>query len=126
MMRSEQQGSGQKRVTPAQDAETGDERSHPMMNDSPLPPPPHSAPLLPEEVQAGRRLTEALVQAAAEHARDRGISDAVVVGALIFALGSVSASIARARGFDLGRYEEFVAGYFARVFQSESQRVIYH
>jgi len=96
------------------------------MNDSPLPPPPHSAHLPPEEVQAGRRLTEALVQVAAEHARDRGISDAVVVGALIFALGSVSASVARARGFDLGRYEEFLTGYFARVFQSEARRPVYH
>jgi len=40
------------------------------VNKLPLPPPPHSAPLPAEEVHAGRRLTEALVQVAAEHARD--------------------------------------------------------
>ena len=95
-------------------------------------PPPHSAALPAEEVQAGRRLTEALVTLAAEHAREHGAStpatrrDAVIVGALISALGAVSAAIARAHCFDLGEYEEFLTGYVARVFQSESQRVIYH
>jgi len=96
------------------------------------PKPPHSAPLPAEEVEAGRRLTEALVEVAAEHAREHGVSipaprrDAVIVGALISALGAVSAAIARAHRFDLAEYEEFLTGYVARVFQSESQRVIYH
>ena len=89
-------------------------------------PPPHSAPLPAEEIQAGRRLTEALVGLAAEHVRERGISDAVVVGALISALGCISASIARANEFDLTQYEEFLTGYFVRVFQAESARPIYH
>ena len=89
-------------------------------------PPPHSAPLPAEEIHAGRRLTEALVGLAAEHVRERGISDAVVVGALISALGCISASIARAHDFDLTQYEEFLTGYFVRVFQAEAARPIYH
>ncbi|PYP67121.1 MAG: hypothetical protein DMD36_15975, partial [Gemmatimonadetes bacterium] len=78
------------------------------MNKPPLPP-PHSAPLPAEEAHAGRRLTEALVQVAAEHARDQEVPDAVVVAALSSALGCVAAAIARSNGFDLARYEEFVA-----------------
>ncbi len=96
------------------------------MKSSLLSPPPHSAPLPAEEIRAGRRLTEALVQVAAEHAREHGVSDAVVVGALVSALGCVSASIARTHGFNLTEYEEFLTGYFARVFQSESARPVYH
>ena len=88
--------------------------------------PPHSAPLPAEEVQAGRRLTEALVEVAAEHAREQGVSDAVVVGALVSALGCIAAGVARARDFDLTQYEEFLTGYFVRVFQSESRRPVYH
>ena len=95
------------------------------MNKPPLPP-PHSAPLPAEEVHAGRRLTEALVQVAAEHARDQEVPDAVVVAALSSALGCVAAAIARSNGFDLARYEEFVAAHFVRVFQSESARPVYH
>ena len=102
------------------------------MKKLPLPPVPNSAPLPAEEVQAGRRLTEALVALAADHARDQGDSipparrDAVTVGALVSALASVSAWIARAHGFDPARYEEFVAGYFVRVFQAEFRRPVYH
>ena len=96
------------------------------MNKLPLPPPPHSAPLPAEEVHAGRRLTEALVQVAAEHARDREVPESVVVAALSSALGCVAAAIARSNGFDLARYEEFVAAHFARVFQAESVRPVYH
>src|SRR5437867_4519480 len=102
------------------------------VNKLPLPPPPHSAPLPAEEVHAGRRLTEALVQVAAEHAREHGVSipaprrDAVIVGALVSALGAVSAAIARAHRFDLAEYEEFLTGYVARVFQAESARPVYH
>ncbi len=88
-------------------------------------PPPHSAPLPPEEIHAGKRLVEALVQVAAEYAREHGVSDAVVVGALVSALGCVSASVALAKRFDLAQYEEFLVGYFVRVFQSESRRVVY-
>ena len=103
---------------------TGDRKGMSPMNT----PPPHSAPLPAEEVHAGRRLTEALVQAAAEHAREHGASipaarrDAVIVTAL----GAVSAAIARAHRFDLAEYEEFLTGYVARVFQSESARPVYH
>jgi len=50
----------------------------------------------------------------------------VVVGALVSALGSVSASIARARDFDLAEYAEFLTGYLGRVFHAESQRPVYH
>jgi hypothetical protein len=97
-----------------------------------LPPPPHSVPLPTEEVQAGKRLTEALLMLAAEHARAYGGSvsparrDAVIVGALVWALGAASAATARASGFDLKAYEEFLIGYVASVFQTESVRPIYH
>ena len=46
--------------------------------------------------------------------------------ALVTALGSVSAAIARAHRFDLAEYEEFLTGYVARVFQSESRQPVYH
>ena len=95
------------------------------MNKPPLPP-PHSAPLPAEEVHAGRRLTEALVQVAAEHARDQEVPDSVVVAALSSALGCVAAAIARSNGFDLGRYAEFIANHFTHVFESESARPVYH
>ena len=89
------------------------------------PPPPLD--LSPrDEARAGALLTEALVQVAAEHARDREVPDSVVVAALSSALGCVAAAIARSNGFDLARYEEFIAAHFARVFQSESARPVYH
>ena len=92
------------------------------MNKPPAPP-----DLLPrDDARAGARLTEALVQVAAEHARERGVSESVVVAALSSALGCVAAAIARSNGFDLARYEEFVAAHFVRVFQSESARPVYH
>ena len=92
------------------------------MNKPPAPP-----DLLPrDDARAGARLTEALVQVAAEHARERGVSESVVVAALSSALGCVAAAIARSNGFDLARYEEFVAAHFARVFQAESVRPVYH
>jgi len=34
--------------------------------------------------------------------------------------------VARSNGFDLARYEEFVANHFAHVFQVESRRPVYH
>ena len=89
--------------------------------------PPSPPELLPrDDARAGARLTEALVQVAAEHARDRGVSDSVVVAALSSALGCIAASVARANGFDLARYEEFIAAHFTRVFQAESVRPVYH
>ena len=89
------------------------------------PPPPPD--LLPRDhARAGARLTEALVRVAAEHARDREVPESVVVAALSSALGCVAAAIARSNGFDLARYEEFVANHFARVFQAESVRPVYH
>ena len=88
------------------------------------PPPPDVLPR--DDARAGARLTEALVQVAAEHARDQGVSESVVVAALSSALGCVAAAIARANGFDLARYQHFVAAHFTRVFQSESERPIFH
>jgi len=89
--------------------------------------PPAPPDLLPrDDARAGARLTEALVQVAAEHARERGVSESVVVAALSSALGCVAAAIARSNGFDLARYEEFVAAHFVRVFQAESARPVYH
>jgi hypothetical protein len=88
-------------------------------------PPPHSKPLPTEAIHAGRRLTEALVQVAAEHAQ-RGVSDSVVIGALVSALGCVSAATALAHGFDLAEYAEFLTGYLARVFDAESRKPVYH
>ena len=88
------------------------------------PPPPDLLPR--DDARAGARLTEALVQVAAEHARDRGVSESVVVAALSSALGCVAAAIARSNGYDLGRYQHFVAAHFTRVFQSESARPVYH
>jgi hypothetical protein len=71
------------------------------------------------------------VTIAAEHAREYGSiaaarRDAVIVGALVTALGAVSAAVARAHGFDLTRYEQFLTGYVARVFQVEASRPAYH
>ena len=88
------------------------------------PPPPEL--LARDDTRAGARLTEALVQVAAEHARDREVPESIVVAALSSALGCVAAAIARSNGFDLARYEEFVAAHFARVFQAESVRPVYH
>jgi hypothetical protein len=87
---------------------------------------PAAVSLAPADVRAGALLTQALVQVAAEHARDRGVSESVVVSALVSALGCVAAAIARSNGFDLAGYEEFVANHFARVFQAESARPVYH
>jgi len=76
-------------------------------------------------MQAGRLLTERLVLAA-QQARERGVSETVIVGALVSALGCVSAAIARAHGFDPTQYEEFISAYFVRVFQAESRQPVYH
>ena len=89
-------------------------------------PPPRPESLARDDTRAGARLTEALVQVAAEHARDQEVPDSVVVAALSSALGCVAAAIARNNGFDLGRYQHFVAAHFTRVFQSESARPVYH
>ena len=89
-------------------------------------PPSPPASLAPADLRAGARLTEALVQVAAEHARDQGVSELVVVAALSSALGCVAAAIARSNGFDLERYAEFITKHFTHVFESESVRPVYH
>ena len=66
------------------------------------------------------------MQVAAEHARDREVPESIVVAALSSALGCVAAAIARSNGFDLARYEAFVANHFAYVFEAESRRPVYH
>ena len=66
------------------------------------------------------------MQVAAEHARDREVSESVVVAALVSALGCVAAAIARSNGFDLARYAAFIANHFTHVFESESARPVYH
>lgn len=71
-------------------------------------------------------MTQALVEVAAHHAREKGVSDMAVVGALVSALGSIAAAVARTNGYDLGRYEEVVAAHFSRVFKAESVVAIYH
>ena len=93
--------------------------------------PPHSAVLPPEDVCAGRKLTEGLVALAAEHFREYGASipttrrDAIIVAALVTTLASVAAAVARAHRFDVEGYKEFLLGYVARVFDVESQRPVY-
>src|SRR5439155_11946816 len=79
-----------------------------------------------DAARAGARLTEALVQVAAEHARDREVPESIVVAALSSALGCVAAAIARNNGYDLTDFQAFVANHFARVFQAESARPVYH
>jgi hypothetical protein len=83
--------------------------------------------------QRAKRLPQELCDRfAAEHAREHGASipaaqrDAVIVGALVSALGAVSAAIARAHRFDVAQYEEFLTRYVACVFQAESARPVYH
>ena len=71
-------------------------------------------------------MTEALVRVAAEHARERGASDSVVIAALVSALGSVAASVARTNGYDPTDFQTFVANHFAHVFEAESRRPVYH
>ncbi len=61
------------------------------MNKPPSPP----VSVAPSDLRAGALLTEALVQVAAEHARDREVPESVVVAALSSALGCVAAAIAR-------------------------------
>ena len=89
-------------------------------------PPPRPESLARDDTRAGARLTEALVQVAAEHARDREVPDTVVIAALSSALGCVAAAIARNNGYDLTDFQAFVANHFARVFQAESARPVYH
>jgi len=89
-------------------------------------PPSPPVSVAPSDLRAGALLTEALVQVAAEHARDREVPESVVVAALSSALGCVAAAIARSNGFDLARYEEFIAAHFVRVFQAESARPVFH
>ena len=92
------------------------------MNKPPSPP----VSVAPSDLRAGALLTEALVQVAAEHARDREVPESIVVAALSSALGCVAAAIARNNGYDLADFQAFVANHLARVFQAESARPVYH
>ena len=92
------------------------------MNKPPSPP----VSVAPSDLRAGALLTEALVQVAAEHARDREVPESIVVAALSSALGCVAAAIARNNGYDLTDFQAFVANHFTRVFQAESARPVYH
>jgi|SRR5207249_7595335 len=78
-----------------------------------------------DAARAGARLTDALIHVAGEYARDQGLPDLVVVGALVSALGCVASAVARTNGYDRTRYERLVATHFARVFQAESARPAY-
>lgn len=94
--------------------------------------PPYWKPIPAEEVRVGYRLTEALLALATEHSREHGASipptrrDAIIVGALVSALASIGAAVARAHRFDLAQYEEFLSGYVARAFQAESSRPFFN
>lgn len=88
------------------------------MRDS-CPPPTRDA------ARAGARLTNALIQVAAEFARDQHVDDAAVVGGLVSALAWVAAAVARTNGYDGARYQQVVAEHFLRVFESESARPTY-
>ena len=78
-----------------------------------------------DAARAGARLTDALIRVAAEFARDQGLEDVAVVGALVSALGWVAAAVARTNGYDRAKYEHLIASHFAHVFQSESARPVY-
>src|SRR5712671_1060116 len=122
MMRSEHQGLRLKTSHPARWTRIRVTEGSSPVNKPPSPP----VSVAPSDLRAGALFTEALVQVAAEHARDREVPESIVVAALSSALGCVAAAIARSNGFDLARYEEFVANHFARVFQAESVRPVYH
>lgn len=95
------------------------------------PPPPHSAVLPPEDVCAGRRLTEGLVALAARHFSEYGESipttrrDAIVVAALVMTLASVAAAVVRAHRFDVEGYKTFLLAYVSGVFEAETARPVY-
>ena len=75
-----------------------------------------------DAARAGARLTDALIDVAAGYARDQGLPDVVVVGALVSALGSVAGAVVRANGYDCARYERLVVTHFVRAFQAEVAR----
>ena len=89
-------------------------------------PSPPAVSLAPDDARQGALLTEALVHVAVAQARERRVSDTVVVAALVSALGSVAVSVARANGWDLMDFEAFVANHFSYVFARESRRRLYH
>ena len=74
-----------------------------------------------DAARAGARLTDALIHVAAEYARDQGLPDVVVVGALS-AFGSVAGAVVRANGYDRTRYERLLVTHFVRAFQAEVAR----
>ena len=78
-----------------------------------------------DAARAGARLADAVVHLAAEVARERGLADAVVVGALASALGAIAGAVASTNGYDRSRYERLVAAHFVRVFRAEAARPAY-
>jgi len=74
------------------------------------------------ETRYASQLAEALMRAASEEARRRGISDACVVGALTLLLGRVAGSVARYRGFDVDQYALFIRNHFTRIAKTEFAR----
>jgi len=88
---------------------------------------PASLPVLtaPRDARAGARLTEAFVQVAAEHVRERGVSERTMVAALSSALGCICVAVARTHGFDIAEFQACVAAHFAHVVEAESRRPVY-
>ena len=56
-------------------------------------------------------MADALVRVAGEYARDQGLEDAAVVGALVSALGWVAAAVARTNSLDRAKYEHLIASH---------------
>ncbi len=90
------------------------------------PPPSPSVSLSAADMRAGALLAQALVQLAAEHARERGASDSVVIAALASALGLVAASVTRTNGYNPADFQAFVANHFTYAFDCESRGRVYH
>ena len=82
--------------------------------------------MLVSEARCGARLTQALVLVAAEHAREHGLRDAIVIGALGSALAAVAASVARVNGYDLAAFEALITQHVARVLKNEAGCPTYH
>jgi len=78
-----------------------------------------------DAARTGARLADAVVRVAGEFARDQGLEDAAVVGALVSALAWVAAAVARTNGLDRAKYEHLVTEHFRGVFQAESARPAY-
>ncbi len=87
---------------------------------SPLPP-----ELLAHEALKSARLAEALTVLAAEHARERGLSEAAVVGAFSWVVGGIIGASARDGRGDLEQLLAFLARQVRRVAVGEMSRRAY-